>query len=151
MGFSTIVSQVIFFSFMLVVLVGIFIISKGTLLEDKETLETKGDMVVERINTQIDIENVTYSSGTTTMLVRNQGSTTLKITLLDIYLNQNRILRNSTDITITVMAPDITNPGLWDPDELIQIDYDENLADGNYTVSVVTEYSIMDAKNFEIT
>lgn len=136
---------------MLVVIVGIFLISKQNLLEDRDSLNEKRDRTLERMNTQITIENATYTGTTLNVTVRNEGSTTLKTSYLDLYLNQERILRNDTAKTVTVRDPDIINPGLWDPDEVIEILLVKSLADNNYTVTVVTEYSVSDSKIFEKT
>lgn len=151
MGFSTLVVQVMFFSFMLLVLVGVFVITKQNLLDDRKSLDAKRDLAVDRISTQINIENVTYGLGKTTIWVRNEGSTVLNPAYLEIYLDQTRVERNDSGRTTRVLAPDLYNPGLWDPDELLEINYTLGLATNNHSVKIVTEYTISDTKIFEVT
>ena len=151
MGMSTIISQIIFFSFILVVLTGLFIISKNYLIEDKESLENKKQTLMNELNTRIEIGNITYSAGTITLNITNDGSTTLQTKYLDLYVNSNRIERNNSNRTITVLAPDILNPKLWDPDETIEVQIFLIMADGNHTIKAVAENNAQDTKIFEIT
>ncbi len=151
MAFSTIVSQVIFFSFMLVVLVGIFIISKDVLIQDRNSLESKKDSTIQQLNTRVSISNASYSAGTIALSISNEGSTTLKTENLDFYVDNIRIPRNDSNRTIQILEPDIQNPRMWDPDETVQVLIDYTVAQGNHTAKIVTEYGHSDIKIFEAT
>lgn len=151
MGFSTVISQIIFFSFMLVVLVGIFMLSKTALLEDKSSLEAKKDQTLNSVNSRVEIQNVSYSSGKIEMAVKNTGSTTQKPDTLDFYVNSERVPRNSSGREIAILEPDIMNPRLWDSDEQISVKIPYSLADGNHTIKIITEHGASDTKIFEVT
>jgi archaellum component FlaF (FlaF/FlaG flagellin family) len=134
----------------MLVLGTIFIFSKNILLQDRQSMMATGKIVAENVNTHVFIETANYSLSTISVQAKNQGSTTLKIEYLDIYIDQIRIPRDVSNRTISIVAPDITNPGLFDPDETIEINVTFPLPSGNHTVKLVTEHEASSSKIFEV-
>lgn len=147
MGFSNIFSQMVLYLFLLIVLSGTFITTKSMFLENRKAYGEKQEMMSKKLLTDIKIINTTYDNVSDEILikVRNDGKTVLDKNELDLYVNDIRIPRNESNRTIVFDGVDIVNPGLFDPDEQINVTlYNQNLTTGNHIVRVITQYSIGD-------
>ncbi|RJQ18097.1 hypothetical protein C4573_00035 [Candidatus Woesearchaeota archaeon] len=153
MAFSTMISFMVLFMFLLTVLVGVFLISREMTIENRNAISSHQQMLVNQLQSQIVIQNVTYSGGLNrlTVVVENTGKQTLKTDLVDVYVMNDRIPRNTANRSIAVKAPDIKNPLLWDSDEQTELNITYPLSSGNYTVEVRTEHGTGDSALFEVT
>jgi len=152
MGMSNVASNLIMFIGVLVVstaLVGIF---NNYVDKTSDALIKQQDTITNQLRTSIEIEVINYdnNTNTTTADVENTGSTILKISDVDVFIDGTRIPRNTTNRTIEVLSDtDTVNVGKWDPKESIKIAINKSLAENlTYKLIVTTAYSGLDMEEF---
>lgn len=153
MGFSGIISTMIMF--IAVVSLALTVIGAFKTISDdtSSSMLIQSNTIKNTMRTDITIENIDYDNVTdiTTINVRNTGSTVLDIDQVDVYLDGLFTPRNVSNRTIEVISStEVKNPGLWDPNELIQIEVFKALATGDYGVAVSTQYSVKDETIFSL-
>ena len=97
--------------------------------------------------------NITYTwlYDVLNITILNDGKIKLDDDYLEIFLGADRVTRDYDNITkIVVESTDIENPGLWDPQELININFPINLTPGRNILKIVNEFSNSDYYAFTI-
>lgn len=141
---SGIISTMIMFIAVISLSIGVVSVFKNVVDDTSSSLKIQGDAVSNSLRTDLTIESVVYSNSTdiTTIGVRNTGRTKLNPDLIDIYLDGAFIPRDVLNRTITIEpSTDIRNPGIWDSDEIVQIEIFKVLADGDHVLAISTQYS----------
>ena len=152
MGFSSTISHMILYIFLIVIIGGMFILVKSVALDNEKSLVIQQNLRQNKVQTSILIINTTWNStlDQVTSLITNDGKTRIDITKIDIYIDNMRVPRNNSNRTFTVNSPDIINPGLWDPKEQITLVVNKTLSFGSHSIEVKTEYSTSDSDIFDV-
>ncbi len=141
---SGIISTMIMFVAIISLTVGAVSVFKNVIDDTSTSMKIQGDAVSNSIKTDLTIESVVYSNVTdiTTIGVRNSGRTKLDIDLIDMYLDGIYIPRDILNRTIAIeSSTDVRNPGIWDNDEIVQIQIFKVLQDGDHVLAISTQYS----------
>lgn len=151
MGFGNVATTIIMFIAVLMLATGVIITINNQLEQSQASMKVQNDYLNNQLKTNILINEVNYTAGTTTLYIINQGKTVLKLDKTDVYLDAAFIPRNETNRTIALeSSTDITNPGLWDPDEIATIKINKILQGGEHRVAVTTQYGVKDEELFSI-
>ena len=113
----------------LILFIAVMALATTTTIVFKNYLDKSGAAVNEQQQKSVDIMKTsfniaiaTYNDATTTIYVKNTGSTRFDPQDIDIYIDGIRIPRNSGNRTIQVTEDtDTINPGIWDPQEELEI------------------------------
>ena len=151
MGFGTVVSHIILFISIVTVAAGFFIVVNNYVQGTTGNLVAQQERVTERIQTDIDITSIDYdnttSPDTITISATNTGATEIEPDKTDLVLDDLRVSR--TERTITIQADTTTgNPGIWDPDEVVEVVTEENLDNGTHTVAIVAPNGVKAEESF---
>lgn len=139
MSFSTVGAQAVFFT----VVVGLFVLVLQT-YNDYTTQTGSGAidqhvLLKERLETALSVEVVAYNNATdpdtVTIDAVNDGSTELKISCLDVYVDRTWI--SDDDFTAALLNTSV-DPQLWNPGETLRIAIQQDVASGDHEVTVVT-------------
>jgi len=110
---------------------------------------------MDRLHTDIKLNNVTFDGANVHLTIENTGETKLNnFDLWDVIVVKNgqaSDLRNNTDFEIT-FTKDIINPGIFDPREIIDIKLLRpafNSGDG-LLIKVITENGIASSANYTV-
>jgi archaellum component FlaF (FlaF/FlaG flagellin family) len=153
MGFSTIVSQTIFISIMMVVMVSSIFIFSSYIYKTHNSLQEKYTAMDLKSHTELTIMNITYDQVTDEIAarVKNTGRSAISLRALDIYVDSMHIGRNAANRTIVIdPATEIRNPGIWDPEEEVDIDIRITLAGGMHYVELFSDNSVSDIMAFRV-
>ena len=151
MGFGNVATTIILFIAVLLLATGVITTINTNVERSQASMRIQNEYLNNQIKTNILINQIDYDTGVLTVYVINNGKTILKPELVDIYLDAAFIPRNDTARTITIEpSTDVTNPGLWDPDEVLRIEVDVPLTPGQHRVAVTTQYGVSDEKLFSI-
>jgi flagellar protein FlaF len=109
---------------------------------------------MDRLHTDIRINNVTFDGANVHLTIENTGETKLNnFDLWDVIVVKNgqaSDLRNNTDFEIT-FTKDIINPGIFDPHEIIEIELLRPEFDsGDLLIKVITENGIASSANYTV-
>lgn len=149
MGFGNLATTIIMFIAVLLVATGVIVSLRTNIDQTQSSMKAQADMLNNQIKTSLTITQTNYTAGTTTAYVINNGKTTLKLDRIDAFLDAEFIPRNETNRTITLEAStDTTNPGLWDPDEVVKVEIYKTLGPGQHRVAVTTQYGTKDEELF---
>lgn len=153
MGFGTVVSHIILFVSIITVAAGFLVVINDYVQTATGSITEKQDRLADELRTEIEITAVNYdnttSPDTITASARNTGSTTLRVNRTDLFLNDIRVSRGSRTITIQDDTQ-VGNPGLWDPDEVVEVTTEENLDSGTQELSLVVENGVSDEATFSV-
>lgn len=151
MGFSTIGSFIVMFFGFLILLASIFMIF-GAMVDNTATIGALQEEEKKRAQTSIDILNVTLDKeeepNLTTFHVANDGSRKLDKDGLDVYINGERIPRDSDNRSIAFKDDNRINPLHWDPEEVVEINITKDLEGQSHRGTVATEFGITDSVIF---
>lgn len=151
MGFGNVATTIIMFIAVLTLATGVIITMNNQMEQSQASMKIQNDYLNNQMKTNILINQVNYSAGETTIYIVNDGKTILKTDKVDIYVDADFIPRNDTNRTIAIEpSTDITNPGLWDPDEILKINISKTLIAGQHRVAVTTQYGVKDEELFSI-
>lgn len=147
MGFGVIVSTVLMFIVIFFVAVSFMDIYKDSVRTTSSALKKYKADELKELHTRVEIERVNYSrtSEAVVLKIRNTGSITLDPDNCDVYLDRSRIERQSWT---SALENEVLNPGLWDPQEVLEATVPSSLDEGNHVVEFVTEYRIRDVGIF---
>ena len=147
MGFDTIASQTIMFIAVLTVASMVVMVFNNYIYETSATLTAKKNSIVEKMNTEFEIVNAFYNStlNITSVYVLNTGKTTLKPQELEVFLDSQYVPRENWNATILTS---VTNPELWDPKEMLEINISMPLSNGTHAVDIVSFNGIKDTYLF---
>jgi archaellum component FlaF (FlaF/FlaG flagellin family) len=137
LGFSNIMAAALAFS----VLMGIFYILQGQLPEGVVDLDSeissKYDDLSSRASTCFRVVNLSYRSDAGVILcyLLNSGSLALAPEDLSVLVD-GIYIDESTDEIGRNLGGDVRNPGLWDPEETLEINMTRELSEGNHVLKV---------------
>lgn len=154
MGFSDVAIQVIIFISVLVVgaMVTIFFNDYSKSAVDSANIQRQE--LEEIMKTSITIDMISFNSATspdrTMIYVKNTGRTIIDTEKLDIYLDNIRIPRSTSNRTIQITTDtDTVNVGKLDPKEVMLITIFRNLATGlTHTVNIILDNGVKDNEEF---
>lgn len=148
MGFSNIASFMLLF-FALMITVTIMAIFQTNLVETASLTFNEQERINQEMNTRIDILNITFDNqtvpDTTTLYVKNSGSTKLQLDYVEVFIDEKKLPRKPLNRSISFAAgSDVINPLHWDPDEIIIIDAYMNLDNVSHIATVTTDLGVKD-------
>ncbi|MFP4403310.1 MAG: hypothetical protein ACLFPJ_03095 [Candidatus Woesearchaeota archaeon] len=155
MGADTVATHLILFIAVLAIATGLVIGIKNFSDNAESSIKEKGDAINQQIKTSLAIEVISYNNDSKKLNVyaRNIGKTNLKIDQIDIYINGQRIPRNTDNRTITVLE-DTTNsntPLVWNPNELIEIIINKEMDENTINeLTITTQYNFKKTESFSI-
>jgi archaellum component FlaG (FlaF/FlaG flagellin family) len=151
MGFGTVVSHIILFVSIITVAAGFLVVINNYVQGTTGSLVEKQERISSELNTDITITSVDYDNSTNpdtiTAYATNTGSTQLRPNRTDLYIDDTRISRNERTITIQTDTQ-VDNPGIWDPDEIVEITTEQDLESGQHTLSVVAANGVTQETTF---
>jgi archaellum component FlaF (FlaF/FlaG flagellin family) len=153
MGFGTIVASMIMFIAVLVLSTSMYAVMKDDISEQSTALRQQTKYTSNHIQTQVNIESLNYNNktNTTTVNIRNTGSTKLSLTLTDIYVNYDFIPRNTSYRIIQVdPTTDYKNPGIWDPNEIVEVKVYKDLETGEFPFKIAVQYGVSEEETFSV-
>jgi len=103
----------------------------------KEAENVKNKIEYEQLHTTINIENVTYNSGTVIINATNEGSTVIETDKIDVLINGELYTANITSTSVNG-----TNVTIWIPEETLRIEV--NSAVSPSRVKLVTDNGVSD-------
>ncbi len=152
MGISNIASHLIMFIAVLTistVVVGVF---NNYVDTTTSAVKVQQDWLSNQLKTAIKIEVVSYdsSTNTTTAYVENTGATILDVNDSDVFIDGQRIPRETANRTIGVVPDtEVADIGKWNPKEEVEIQVFEHLAANvTHKLIVTTPYQGMDTEEF---
>ena len=153
MGYSTIGGFIILF-FAVLIVASSFVMIYGRMVESTSlTYDMQRERLENEVKTRMEIINISYDNGpspdTTTAFVRNTGSNKIDIDFLEVFVDQIRIPRDSSNRTIS-FAPGsaAVNPLHWDPGEDIIIEIYLDLVNVTHVLTITTEHGTRDSRAF---
>ncbi|MBD3209214.1 hypothetical protein GF367_02235 [Candidatus Woesearchaeota archaeon] len=149
MGFGNVATTIILFIAVMLLATGVIITINNHVQQSQDSMKIQADALNNQIKTSILITEVNYTSGNLVLYITNDGKTTLKTSKVDVFVDADFIPRNTTGRNITIEpSTDTTNPGLWDPDEVLKINVTKTLDAGQHRVAVTTQYGNKDEELF---
>ena len=121
--------------------------------EANNAFNIRQDIIQKKIDEKMDIENITHDSvkNITSVEVKNSGTENIDLDYLDIYLDDIRIPRSTANRTMDILnSTEIKNPGLWDPEETVEINVTKNLTSDLHYVEVFTKNGNTKIKSFNV-
>jgi len=149
MGFSSIISQIVLVFTMIGIIALVILTYRDYITDTNIAMKMQEQKIAEKINTNIWLNNLTYNNSKINVTVKNIGSTTLKPSEVDIFVDKTRIPRSTDNRTMSILN-DIVNPGLWDPAEKLFITISKTLSTGTHRVEVITHQGIRSAEIIEV-
>ncbi|MEM4755935.1 MAG: hypothetical protein QW594_02270 [Candidatus Woesearchaeota archaeon] len=144
MGASTPISHLIMFIGVLVISTAVVGVFNNYVDSTSSALTTQQQFLANQLKTAIGIEVVSYHNSTnrTIAYLENLGKTILVLDDIDLYLDNERIPRNTSNRTIELIADtEKHNLGKWDPKEKIKITIFKPLPSNTlHTLVVSTNY-----------
>lgn len=138
MGFAEIVAQVVMIFLFVVIFSSLFSQYQSSAQERAEYNEFLYKDLTNKIQTDIEIVSINSTGSNHKLTVVNTGSTTLDSSLIDIFLNGNKLLR--TDLTIEIYNQ-TSDPQLFNPTEAMNISFNQAVS-GRILYQVSTQYGI---------
>lgn len=151
MGFGTVVTHIILFVSIITVAAGFLITINQYVQGATNSINQQQERVSDRIQTDISIGSVAYenttSPDTITVSATNSGDTTLDPKKTDVFLDELRVSRN--DRTIAIQTDTETkNPDLWDPQEVVEIEFQQDIEPGVHAVKIVAPNGVSTEESF---
>jgi archaellum component FlaF (FlaF/FlaG flagellin family) len=138
MGFADLAAQVVLVFIFIIVFVSLFTSYKSYVESASSNTEFIYKELNDRIQTDVEIIDSNYSSGTINLTVENTGSTTLDKDLVDVFVNGEKMNRSVLTLTIYNQAMDNL---YWNPTEYLNISFSETIT-GRSLVQVSTQFGI---------
>ncbi|OYT45992.1 flagellar protein G [Thermoplasmatales archaeon ex4484_6] len=144
MGMSTSSTQLVFFIAAMVIASGLVGLFAETITSMTDGVRSRGDMVYDKLLTDITIVNDPYNMGNdpVTIYVKNTGKLSLATTV-DVLVDNGPVSSDNTTISVV-------GGGDWDPGDLLSIVLDINLSDGEHTIKIVVNNGVSDRFSFRI-
>jgi archaellum component FlaG (FlaF/FlaG flagellin family) len=151
MGFGNLATTVIMFIAVLLLATAVIATFKTQIDQSQSSMRAQADFLNNQIRTSISITSTNYTAGNLRVYVINDGKTIMPPERIDVYVDNEFIPRNETYRIIAIEpSTDLTNPGLWDPGEILRIDIDTTLDPGTHRVAIGTPYSVRDEELFSV-
>ncbi len=151
MGFDGVISSLIIFIAVVSITVVVVTSFKAIADESLSSIETRSNQYNYKLKTEIEITSIKYNSSKNQLyvFVHNIGKTKLKTDYIDIYIDGLFISRDLRKVNV-IPSTDLENPGLFDPNEVINITVNKTLSSGEHKVKVVTQYGEYDEDIFSV-
>lgn len=151
MGFGGLATTIILFIAVMLVSTGVIMSLQTQVTQSQSSMRSQAELLNNQISTNVDITSANYTGGVTTIYVLNNGKTILDVDNVDVYIDNLFIPRNTSNRTMAVeSSTDLTNPGLWDPTEILRIDVTKTLGNGTHKVKVATQYGSLEQETFSV-
>lgn len=153
MGFGTIVANIVMFIAVLTVSTSVFVLMKNNIAEQNSAMVEQSKYLSNNLKTSVEIENLAYDNETnvTTLNVRNTGKTKLSLDYVDVYIGSEFIPRSDNNRSISVdSSTDTKNPGIWDTNEVVEIQVPKDLETGEYDIRVAVQYGVYAEDTFSV-
>lgn len=128
MGFGTAVTGSLFILTLIAVSAMLFTSLIDVSVSSAAVLDEKARQTQSRIHilsAQMTTSNNTGTNITTiNVAVENTGEKIHDVDTVDLYINEQRISRNNRSVSLN-STTDVTNPGLWDPGEILEVEREE--------------------------
>lgn len=153
MGLETVAAQLIIigaFLYFAVIIVDSF---NNNWTGVHDSLKKYNEKERSRVDESIEIFEVTYDAinSVTEVKINNTGKTMISLDFIDVFQNSIRIPRLNDNRTLNVQSnSELKNPGLWDPEEILEINISGSLPTGSHFVEVFTKNGINDIKSFSV-
>lgn len=143
MGFGNVVSQVVLFMALLISIMVLSLVYKSYVSTTNVSLENQHNQIIKKIDTSFLIEQINYDvlENQIEIEVINNGAIKLDTNYVDIFLNNNKILRNERLIKIDDLT-NLINPYYLDPGEKMLITANIDLKEGAHLIVVGVENSV---------
>jgi len=152
MGFGSIASQIIMFIAIIILSTSLVFMYRSVIEDAANSMNEQSKQLSNKLKTDIEIVSVSYNNVTEviTAYVKNVGKTKLDVDMVDVFVDHERIYRNTQNRTITVLSDtEIQNPGIWDPNEDVEIKVFKTLnTNVTHTFQITTQYAVSDADIF---
>lgn len=154
MGFSDVAVQVIMFIAVIVVGAMVVVFFNNYSKETVDTANMQRQELSEKMKTSVTIDVINFvnstSPDTLNIYVKNTGRSIIDTENIDVYVDKERIPKNATNMTITVIADtDKINTGKFDPKEEVLIKVFRNLVTGKtHTLDIILANGIKDSTEF---
>jgi archaellum component FlaG (FlaF/FlaG flagellin family) len=151
MGFGTIAAQIILFISLVSIAAAVVLMINQYTEETSYSLKVQKDRLVDELRTDITINSVSYNGSKTPdellVYARNTGKTLIDLNYTDIYIDGVRV--DYADRTLTIEADtEVSNPGIWDPKEVLEIDVSQDIGSGTHKARVVVFNGASDEELF---
>ena len=144
MGFSTVVSQVVLFMSILMIIVVLSVVYSTYVNSSNQALEDQQNQMRLQLDTSFEIINSSYSANQINVYLKNTGSIKMSIESIDFYLDNERVARNDTNLTKTIVAStNLINPNFWDPEEELLFQYNKTGLAGNHLMRFGVENGVV--------
>ncbi|USN46015.1 MAG: hypothetical protein H6502_02665 [Candidatus Woesearchaeota archaeon] len=153
MGFGNVVSTMILFIAVLTLATSAAIVFKNIFDETSSAMQIQSDSLTNKLKTDVTILDATYNNVTDvlSLSIRNTGKTVVKPGFTDVFVDGGYVPRNDSNRTITLeSSTDVSDVGLWNPNEVVTIVVDKNLETGTHTVSVAAQYGATAETTFSV-
>jgi archaeal flagellar protein FlaF len=155
MGLDTVVVAFFVIGTIMVVACTLTIGANNLIKSSYDGYITISQTTMDRLHTDIKLNNITFDGTNVHLTVENTGETKLSnFDLWDIIVveeDQAFYLRNNTDFGVT-FTRNIINPGIFDPNEIIDIKLPPNFNSGeSLLIKVITENGIASSANYTVT
>lgn len=154
MGFSDVAVQVIMFIAVIVVGAMVVVFFNNYSKETVDTANMQRQELSEKMKTSITIDIINFvnttNPDTLNIYVKNTGRTIIDTENIDVYVDKERIPKNTSNRTVTVIADtDKVNVGKLDPKEEVIIKVFKNLiANRTHTLDIILSNGIKDSTEF---
>jgi len=153
MGFGTIAATIIMFIAVMSLSTTVYVAMKNDISEQSTAMREQGQFLSNSLKTDLSMENVGYDNNTNTTIasIRNTGKTKLSLDLTDLYIDLDFIPRSDQNRTIEIDAStDSKNVGIWDPNEIVNIEIFKDLEEGDHTLKVSVQYGVNVEDTFSV-
>lgn len=153
MGFANIISVMMLFTVVMGALLTVVTLAKDYTSTTSDSLKEQNDVMLRKLKTDITIINASYSAADEeiTIKIKNTGKIALKTDYVDIFVDGTRIPRSTDNRTIVIDdGTEVLNPGLWDPDEQLNVTVYYILQAGTHRLDITAENDANDVYNFEV-
>ncbi|MGM5485355.1 MAG: hypothetical protein ACQEP1_05800 [Nanobdellota archaeon] len=151
MGFGNVISQVILFMSVLLAVVMLTMVHKGYISTTDQSFESQNKELFRKFDTSFEITDADYDAGESriSLQVENTGSVKLDPEQVDIFIDDERIKRDSSAKEIEI-KDNLVNDNHWDSGEKIEINVSRELTSGKHLIRVSSENGIVRASTIGV-
>ncbi len=155
MGFETIVAAIMVTA---VILAVAYTFISGSVSIAETSIEGYKSIVystVKRLQTHIDILNVTYTSPTLTAYFKNTGEVRFAdFSRFDVFIygrtETGSTIADYVENTSYTIVRELINPGIFDPHETAELQFSLQLDNGTYVLVICTPNAVCDSAEFSV-
>jgi len=147
MGFGTSLTHAIFFIASAIVALALVSVMTSAVFAVSNSISMRGKLVSNQLATDIVITNDPCFVNKS-VYVRNVGNTILSANITDIYIDGNFTKPEKISKYNDASGNWIEYDGKWQPFELLNFSYSDQLPRGIHTLRVATEYGVYDSLDY---